>query len=300
MANGFLYRWRLIQKILWLLKRFIDLVLYGNFWIALGALALTAQTQIILGDELVWNPLLGFVFCATWLLYALHRIVGILRLKDFLDVERYSVISRFRNHIIIYAFVAGIGTIWYFFQLPFRVQVTSVMPSLFSLAYVLPVFGKSRRLRDFDQIKIYLVAFVWAWVSVALPVVYSEVAIDTSIIMMFLERALFVFAITLPFDIRDLQVDGHTNVRTIPGIIGAVKSIRIGIILLIIALVLVFGNYFVGFYSLSITLLLCASLLSTLYLVSFSNVERHDYFYSGLMDGTMLLQGLLVLCSLWL
>ena len=140
---------------MWLIKKFIDLVLYGNFWIAAGALALCAQTQVILKQPLSWNPLLGFVFCATWLLYALHRIVGILRLKDFLAIERYRVIATFRHHIIFYAVIAGVGTLWYFFQLPFDVQVTSVIPSLFSLGYVLPVFGESRRLRDFNQVKIY-------------------------------------------------------------------------------------------------------------------------------------------------
>lgn len=278
-----------------LLKKFIDLVLYGNFWIALGALALCAQTQVILGQPFAWNPLLGFVFCGTWLLYALHRIVGILRLTDFLEVERYRVIARFRNHIIMYAFIAGIGTIWYFFQLPLQVQITAVLPSLFSLSYVLPVFGRKRRLRDFNQIKIYLVAFTWAWVTVALPLVYWGEEIGTAAFLMFLERALFVFAITLPFDIRDLQVDGHTEVETVPATIGVQQSIRLAIGLLLVSLVLVVVNYTLNFYDAGVLLALIIALVLTIGLLPFSKEERHDYFYSGLMDGTMVLQGGLVL-----
>jgi 4-hydroxybenzoate polyprenyltransferase len=279
---------------LWLLKKVIDLILYGNFWIAFGALALTAQTQFILGHPLEWNPLLGFVFCATWLLYALHRIVGILQLTEFLEVERFRVIAQFRHHIIAYAVIAGIGTIWYFFQLPLRVQFTSVIPSLFSLSYVLPVFGRKRRLRDFDQIKIYLVAFTWAWVTVALPVVYWDANAIGTCSLMFLERMLFIFAITLPFDIRDLQVDGQTKVQTLPAILDIKKIFQLAKGLLITALILVGVNFGLGFYSWQITTALSLSLFSTMFLIPLSNTERHDYFYSGLMDGTIILQGVLI------
>jgi len=255
---------------------------------------LALQTQYILTGVTVWDPLTGFVFCSTWLLYALHRIVGILRLKDFLNVERYGVIARFRHHIIIYAIIAGIGTTWYFFQMPFRVQIATVLPSFFSLAYVLPFFGKRRRLRDFNQIKIYLVALVWAWVTVVLPVVQAEIDFNTSHVLMYFERALFVFAITLPFDIRDLKVDRHSDVSTIPAKIGVKKTNHLALVLLSIALILVLINIYLGFYSTAIGLALLVSLITTGFLVRISTPERHDYFYSGLMDGTMVLQGGLV------
>ncbi len=276
---------------MWLLKKIIDLVLYGNFWIALGALALTFQTQFIFTGDTGWNELIAFVFFSTWLLYALHRIVGILRLKNFLDIERYSVIARFRHHIIVYAIIASIGTLWFFFQLSFSVQVAVVLPGFFSIAYVVPFFGRKRRLRDFNQIKIYLVAFVWGWVTVVLPAVYFELGFSWSLVLLFLERSLFVFAITLPFDIRDLNVDEHSNVSTIPAVIGIKKTIRLALILLVLCVVFAAGNYILGFYTLPVLLVLIASFISTALLVWKSTPERHDYFYSGLMDGTMVLQG---------
>lgn len=255
---------------------------------------LALQTQYILTGITEWNAVTGFVFCSTWLLYALHRIVGILRLKDFLDIERYGVIARFRHHIIIYAVIAGLGTAWCFFQMPFRVQVAAVLPSFFSLAYVLPFFGKQRRLRDFNQIKIYLVALVWAWVTVVLPIVEAEIDFNTSHVLMYFERTLFVFAITLPFDIRDLNVDRHSKVSTIPAKIGVKKSNYLGLILLGLGLALVLINTYLGFYSSAICISLLISFISTGFLVRLSSPDRHDYFYSGLMDGTMVLQGALV------
>ncbi len=276
------------------IKKVIDLILYGNFWIALGGLALTLQSQYLLDQTLELKPLAIFVFAATWLLYALHRIVGILRLKDFLDIERYGVIAKFRHHIIIYAIIAGSVSLWYLFRLSFAVQIALVLPVFFSMAYVLPFFGKQRRLRDFDQIKIYLVALVWAWVTVVLPAVNSGLYFSWSLLFMFIERALFVFAITLPFDIRDLNVDGHSQVSTIPAVLGIQQSITLALGLLLIGFGFVLINFLSGLYTFPIVLMLLLSFASTALLIYLSRSDQHDYFYSGLLDGTMVLQGLLV------
>lgn len=251
---------------------------------------MTFQTQLILNGNFQLDNLSWFVFFSTFLLYALHRIVGILRLKDFLDIDRYAVISRFRHHIVFYAIIASLGALYFFFKLNWHVQLALIIPAILSLGYVFPFFGKKRRLRDFDQIKIYLIAGVWAFVTVVLPFIDSGMAIDISIILMILERALFVFAITLPFDIRDLQVDDHGEVKTIPAIIGIEKTKQLAYATMALALIFAISNYFFNFYNLQILIGLSLSYLSSIWLVSLSTSEKHDYFYSGLMDGTMIFQ----------
>ena len=277
-----------------LIKKIIDLILYGNFWIATAAMALTFQTQIILQGAFELTPLAWFVFFSTFLLYALHRIVGILRLKDFLEIERYSVINQFRHHIIYYAIAAAIGAVYFFFRLDQKVQLALIIPAILSLGYVFPFFGKKRRLRDFDQIKIYLIALVWSFVTVLLPFIESGQSWNLSIILLFIERALFIFAITLPFDIRDLQVDDHSDVKTIPAMIGVIKTKQLAYIILAFTMMLILINYSLFFYDFSIFLGLGVSILSTAWLISFSKVDQHDYFYSGVLDGTMLLQFIFV------
>ena len=277
-----------------LVKKIIDLILYGNFWIALGALALTFQTQLILTGNFQLDALSWFVFFSTFLLYALHRIVGILRLKDFLDIERFAVISKFRHHIIFYAIVASLGAIYFFFRLSWHVQLALIIPAILSLGYVFPFFGKKRRLRDFDQIKIYLIAGVWAFVTAVLPVIDNGMAFNISIVLMILERALFVFAITLPFDIRDLHVDNHGDVKTIPAIIGIEKTKQLAYAALTLTFALALSNYFLNFYNAQILIGLSISFLSSAILISFSTTEKHDYFYSGILDGTMILQFIFV------
>jgi 4-hydroxybenzoate polyprenyltransferase len=282
---------------MWLLKRIIDLILYGNFWVALGGLTLTLQSKYILGEKVILDELGAFIFFATWLLYSLHRIVGIQRMNEFLDIERYRVISRFRSHIIIYAIIATVGTLWFFFQLSLQVQIAVIIPGIFSLAYVLPFFGNRKRLRDFNQIKIFLIAIVWAWVTVVLPAMSTGSAWTGAICLMFIERALFAFAITLPFDIRDLKVDGHSEVATIPAVIGVLKTKKLALALLGVGLILVFVNWFVGFYKTDVFIGLVISFISTGFLIRLSSLERHDYFYTGLLDGTVIFQGLWIWLS---
>jgi len=64
-----------------ILKKFIDLLLFGNFWIALCAVAMTWQTELLLFGAIEWTYLTSFVFFSTLFLYAIHRIVGLVKVK---------------------------------------------------------------------------------------------------------------------------------------------------------------------------------------------------------------------------
>jgi len=275
-----------------LIKKFIDLILYSNLWIACCAVAMTWQTQLLLGEPFGLTPLAGLVFFSTLIIYALHRVVGMFKVQDFLNVERFHVIQTYRSHILFYAAIALVGGAVCFFYLPFSVQLFLVIPGLLSIGYVLPFFGKKRsmRLRDIDMIKIFLVAGVWAYVTVLLPAVEAGIWYEKKVALMFVERSLFIFAITLPFDIRDLKVDKHNKVNTLPAQIGIAYTLRLAFLLMMIFTVLCWFNYTgLPFFA------LCISAVSTCLFIYASPHFTHDYYFTGLMDGTMIIQFLLVL-----
>ncbi len=278
-----------------LIKKFIDLLLYGNFWIALCALAMIVQTQRLFGQLPQLDVLALFVFFATLFIYAVHRIVGISKLHEFYDVDRYAVIARYKHHIRVYAVLGLLGMAYLFWSLSFSTQMALVIPGLLSLGYVVPFLkGSRRRLRDINHIKIFLIAIVWAWITVLLPALEYSVSDPLPLLLMSLERALFIFAITLPFDIRDLKVDAHSAVKTLPSTIGLKRSRQLGYAVLLLMWALVMANFMLSFYSLPTLIALSLSILSTTLLVHYSNEKRHDYYYSGLMDGTMIVQFILV------
>ena len=142
--------------------KFINLILYGNFWIALGSLSLLWQTTLIYQQEIYLDSLTGFVFAGTLFLYALHRIVGISKSHAYFQLERYMVITQYKSHIQIYAAVGALISVGCFFLLNRSIQWSIIVPGLLSLGYVLPILGNKKRLRDLNAIKIFLVAFVWA------------------------------------------------------------------------------------------------------------------------------------------
>ncbi len=270
-----------------MLKKFIDLILYSNLFIACCAVAMTWQTQLLLGQNLVLTPLIGLVFCATLVIYALHRVVGMSKVKEFLDVERFHVIQTYKSHILFYAAVAVISGAICFFYLNISIQVALVVPALLSVAYVLPFLGKKRakRLRDVHFIKIFLIAVVWAYVTVLLPAIELDIWQEKRIWSMFVERSLFVFCITLPFDIRDLKVDKHNKVNTLPAKLGLTNTLRLALLLMTIFVVLCYVNYDSCSF-----LALLISAISTCIFIYFSPKYTHDYYFTGLMDGTMIVQ----------
>jgi len=283
-----------INTIRQLIISFINLLFYGNFWIATCGLAMFWQTEFILNADISATDLAGFVFGSTLFIYAGHRVVGMEKVKKFADKGRYAVISTFRNHIWIYTVIGALLSAYFFFQVDWRMRGLILLPGVLSVGYILPAFGGKKRLRDFNFIKIFLVAFVWAWVTAALPWLYFGKEISLNFFLLFIERFFFIFAITIPFDIRDLKVDEHTNVVTIPKSIGIKRSIQLALGML--AVMIVIASYFfaTGFYSEGVYFGILVSFLVTAWVVFVSDRQKHDYFFTGLVDGMMILQPVLV------
>ena len=177
-----------------------------------------------------------------------------------------------------------------FFQLQFYTQLALLLPAALSLAYVLPFIGQSKkRLRDLNFIKIALIALVWAYVTVLLPLIEWEVALRFEHLLIYSERCLFIFAITLPFDIRDWAIDKKQGVLTIPAIIGVFKTKILGTATLLGWLILSALLYPIPILGSFI----CSALLSVALLWG-SHSKRSDFYYTGLVDGTILFQYILV------
>ena len=274
---------------------FIDLLFYSNLWIALAALAMVAQTQFLLLGHIALTPFLGFTFTATLFLYAIHRLVGLNKAKPFQESGRYAVIQRFKAHIFLYALLAAAAAGYCFILMPYRLQLGCLFPCFLSLGYVLPLFGNQRRLRDFNYIKIFLIAIAWSWITVLLTAQELHLSSQVAVYLMFIERALFVFAITIPFDIRDLAIDKFNKVKTIPAVWGVRLAKHLAYAALVLSAILVILSVFASFYALHTGIALLISLVIAALAVGGSGRYSHDYYYTGFVDGTMLLQALLVI-----
>ena len=270
------------------ISKLTNFYIYSSIHIAIGAalsviLCYAALSHIPNSDY----PL--FVFSATLFLYNIHRIVGIKKVEQFEKEGRFAVIKKFRIHLILYALIGGLASAYFYASLPFNVKLLLILAGGISMLYVLPLFNNNRRLRDFDLIKIYLIVFNWTLIIGIIPYIEVMKSFDANGLLYAAEKAFFIFAITIPFDIRDIKVDSFNGVQTIPRKIGLKRSYNLSYILIFIAILMVTCLSFQGTYNKMIGIGLTIGYLITFALIRLSKGKQHDYYFSGLLDGTIAL-----------
>ena len=162
---------------------------------------------------------------------------------------------------------------------------------LFTLLYILPFFGGGKNLRALAGVKIYVIAFVWSGVTVLLPLIGKIELMQWDVLLEFTQRFLFVFALTLPFEIRDLKFD-VANLKTVAQIFGVRNSKIIGVLTLLTILLLEFIKVESDIRSV-ISLILISVLLSNL--IINSKIRQTKYYSSLWVEGVPILWCLLLL-----
>ena len=102
-------------------------------------------------------------------------------------------------------------------------------------------------------------------------------------------------SITLPFDIRDLKYDIASKVKTIPSKIGVKKTILLSEFLLTIFVSLKYYQLHLNHISYEQFIALSIASLITGIVLVFTSTKRPELFFSGLIEGTMVLMYLAVL-----
>jgi 4-hydroxybenzoate polyprenyltransferase len=137
------------------------------------------------------------------------------------------------------------------------------------------------------------VALVWAFVTVCLPFVILpdftfQSLLNPNIILTASNRFLFFFAITLPFDIRDLEHDRKNGVRTFASLLGVVGIKNLSRILLVIVTLIALYCYIRGYYFPGHALAIIVSCASTSWLIAKADEHSNEYYYSGWLDGSLM------------
>ena len=208
------------------MKSFIRLFVYSNIWVAFCAVGLTISTEVLFGTANF--KVSQFVFFATIFSYNFQRVVRIK--KGLKHVQKVWLANQ---NIAIYVLMAcgGLVGAYRFFEFQLLTQVVIVIVGLLSVLYP---FG----LRRIPFLKIFIISLVWAISTLLLLVLENNIPISQNIVLHLISRFLFVFAITIPFDIRDLKYDAQ-NLRTIPLFFGTPKSRFIAVFALFICGVIV-------------------------------------------------------------
>ncbi len=279
------------------MQRVFNFFIQTNIFISLCAVALTLETQVQLGMKPQWHPYLFLIFFATLFDYNLHRLITITIRKQALKDEKHAWVNRNLKGFYLLVIVSVLGFLISVCYAKIEVLIALAPMAMITIFYSLPVFKRARsifRLREIPMLKIFLIAFVWSGSTIFLPVIQHGNTIEWQhTLMMLTERFIFVFAITIPFDIRDVAVDKTSGIKTIPILIGVRRSIILSNILLLVFYALCLHHYYIaGMYFLIPAFL--GSTIITMLFINNQQIKESNYYHYGWLDGTLLIQGLLV------
>lgn len=240
------------------MKLIIRFFIKSNIWVAFCVLGLAFSTEILL--NVINYKISLFVFISTIFVYNYQRIF---KLKKDHKHPYKSFIENNKNVIYILMFLTLMVNIYLFFSFKLSTQIMIFLIGALSFFYP---FG----LRKIPFAKIFIISFVWAVSTMLLIVLENNIPISESVILKLASLFLFVFSITIPFDIRDVDVD-LKNVITIPLFFGVKRAKMIAFITLFICGLISFFQYRHMYLSFSSLLALVL-----LYIFSFIFIQKSD------------------------
>ena len=268
-----------------LIQKLIRPLVYSNTWIALCAGLCTWQTYLIHALKVDFRTVSLFFF-ATW---ARYNIICYTMPAEVAG-EKFNYMKQKSTPLKIIFLLSGCASFALILSFSYTDWLFLLHLVLLALWYLFPIsIGKLqiRPLRRFPFLKIFLIAYVWASGTYAFPLLHHSWTPE--IWMGFFERLLFMFAITVPFDIKDLADDKRLLLQTIPTQIG-VKNAK----LLSTASLLAGGLFSYLAYTQIYAIGMLAGYLCTILLIQPVKSTSHELHFLGTIDGTMVFQFVLV------
>ena len=277
-----------------LLQRVAEGLLYSSVFISFCAYSLTIETYLLARIP-VSVPVTIFVFLACLFTYNLSSVQSILRHPQQKGNQTSKVWSQRHKRMLAgtgIASIAAAAVIYFSFQLKINLWFLLHL-ALISIGYTIPIIYKAKvvkPLRSVPLLKVFLIAYVWAAVTVLFPLMDAGMHVwEAETLLLFLRRFLFILALALLFDIRDYTYDRTTNTLTFPGWIG-VQNTRLFSLALLLLYVLLSMNTESGV----VLWALIGSATGAAMVIALSSETQPSIYYAVLADGAMLFHAGLV------
>lgn len=259
-----------------LFKKIVDFYIFSNIHVALAGFSLTKITLLNFAIDADLTPL--FVAFSIIVSYNFIRFYDIknIRLNWFKDWFFMNIKGIL---LMIFLSILGLGYISFFADFN-PTSLLILFPFAFmTFFYAIPLFkiGKLEvSFRNFPMVKIFSIVMAWAGISVFFPLYEANYQFTSAVYLEFFQRILFLLAITIPFDIRDVAIDSK-SLKTLPQSLGITNSKVLGTLLLIGFILL--ENFKDNFTYVGFLIALIVSIISGL-LLWFSSPKKSRYYTS--------------------
>lgn len=270
------------------ISRVFNFIRQSQIILGCGGALLASETYRLLYNQTLPPKIVSLLFFA---IISAYTFLGV---KISTSGQKLSV--EIKKSVLLKVIIAWLSigaTLFLFFMQEKKVQSVAALLLIFTLAYMTPFYLNKRKIkgvRDVFILKSSWLAFVWSVATVIIPVVHFKgFDFGKTELIFFAQRFLFIMAIALAFNIRDYAYDLQKQMKTIATVAGIYKTKIIAITLLSLSFLLVV------FLNVQIFLTAFATaVFYTIVLVMLAKPSPKSFFYVVLMDGALLVQGLLL------
>jgi hypothetical protein len=262
-----------------LLKRIFNFYINSSIHVALAAFAFTWITLNQFGLDHDAN-MLYFVFFATITGYNFVKYFGVAKFH-------HRSLAGWLKAIQVFSLISFIAMCYYAYGLKINTLLILSVSGLITFLYAIPLLpmtyfrDSQKNLRQISGLKIYVIALVWTFTTVLLPLIENDICLEADAVITSVQRFIFVIVLMLPFEIRDLNYDS-LKLATIPQKIG-VKLTKVGGVLLLIVFFLL--DYFKDELTSNSILSTLTISIMTLLFVGFSNKNQSKYYSAFWVEG---------------
>lgn len=193
---------------------------YANFWVAGAVYALTRITEVLINAQ--QESLAVLNAAGTLVIYGFARYfegpsqgnttskITAWR-KSMPNLTKLSIVGGAAFAIVELVRIGSLGLFLHYL-------IGAAVALLYPLPWIMR--NKGGGLRSVPGLKLFVIAFVWAFTTGFLPAIWN----GHSGWWWLLERFLWTMALTIPFDVRDVKLDAQ-SIKTLPHVIGPRNSI---------------------------------------------------------------------------
>lgn len=269
----------------------IEWLVYSNAYVAILLWASLGVFEILTGVKYEWSYYL-LTTGGTLFLYTLHRLISVYRVNAEDYKPRHIMVKEFIELQGIVVLLGMTLSLYGWLINPIEIVEPLYLLGVIALFYSVPVIkikGEWKSLRNAGAAKVGLVAFVFVWVLALPAILYGNDPWFFDGFLIF-SQWLFVVAITIPFDIRDIELDRKQFTKTLPISIGGQRTWQVMIFIFLFHMIIVFAGMNLYHFTLPECLALVSVDIIGLYLIFRLRNMEVDYNKAILFEFLLILQ----------
>lgn len=279
------------------MKRILRALIFSNVFVAAVLTSLTWATYQIVDDLLIHWYVPASVFLGSFVLYTFHRLYKIDYIPDQHLGHRHQFVLRYGRKMKLAMTLAVFVVLLILPNFDADDLVWLVPAAVASIGYTIPFIPAEKkwwRLRDIPMAKPLIISSVVAYLTLSFPLFEQwgiEALLTRHHAALFVERMLFLLAVTIPFELRDRQADEDAGLQTLATSAGFHRAKRIGVYFLsawVLAGLLLF--VFTGVWMWVLVAFPIGALVALMYVKL--NPSRGEFFYILCFEGAIVVYAL--------